>query len=106
MNNDELSGNSTDKEFNRWADSLEKMSDIEVSHAIYDRILTNSDLSSEDKKLLKDSYEYASKLISQNKPLEANLLKIYLSEVKGYDIYKVNIVNVIVLLAFCGIIFE
>lgn len=104
--NDELSGSSIDKEFNQWADELEHMSDLEVSRSIYDRIINYSDLSNDDKRLLADSYEYAMKLINNNKPLEANLLKIYLHDVKGYDIYKINIVNVVVLLALCGIIFE
>lgn len=103
--NTEITGESTSEEFNKWADKLESMSDLEISQEIYNRIIYNSDLSDDDKKILKDSYEYSRKLISQNKPLESNLLKIYLKDVKGYDLSKINLMQIIVLLTFCGIIF-
>lgn len=59
------------------------MSDVEVSYEIYNRIMNHSDIDKESLKLFEIAYEYCLKLIKQHKPLEHNLLKIYLRDVKG-----------------------
>ena len=97
---------SSDKEFNAWADKLEKMSDMEVSREVFNRIMFKSDIDDKSKELLSLSYEYCVKLINQNKPLEPNLLKIYLQDIKGYDINQVNLTGLILLLGCCGINFN
>lgn len=101
----EISGENN-KEFNEWADKLEKMSDMEASRAVFNRIMEVSDIDKASKELLDISYNYAVKLINQGKNLEINLLKIYLQDLKGYDISQIDLGLIILLLGFCGIQFE
>lgn len=96
----------SNKEFNQWADKLSHMSDREASREIYNRIMSHSDINKDALDVFSDAYEYCIKLIDQGKPLETNLLKIYLEEVKGRDINKINVVNLFTLLGICGINFN
>ena len=105
MNNDnnESTGN---QEFEEWANRLEHMTDKEVSYEIYQRIMASKELGEESRKLFSMAYEYCMKLINQGKPLEPNLLKIYLKDIKGQDISQINLINLFTLLAICGINFS
>jgi len=105
-NQSESTENITDIEFNEWADKLSKMDDEDASRAVLQRVLENSDLYDSDKELLKDAYEYCMKLIHQGKPLEIDLLKIYLGDIKNYKVNDVNLYNLIILLGCCGICFD
>ena len=100
------SGSKSDREFNEWSDKLEKMTDMDVSRAVFNRIMEKGDIDRESKEILAESYEYAIKLINQGKNLEPNLLKIYLHDIKGRDTDKLNIALIFLLLSFCGIVFE
>lgn len=95
-----------DKQYDEWVSMLEKLDDISVSREIFNRVITTSDISDADKDLLIAAYEYCIKLIESNKKLEINLLKIYLGEIKGYDINQIDITQLIILLNFCGIVFK
>lgn len=99
----ETSGN---PEYEKWADKLSNMSDREASYEIYQQILKNGNLDKESAELLTLSYNYCLKLIDQGKPLEPNLLKIYLKDIKGKDIAQINVINLFALLALCGINFS
>lgn len=92
-------------EYENWLNKLEKMDDISVSRELYNRIMNHSDLSKKDKDLLSDAYEYCNKLMRNGKKLEPDLLRIYLEELKGYQISQVNMVNLVILLGCCGIVF-
>lgn len=94
------------QEYLQWANKLEHMTDLEVSRAIFDRIMNHSDINKQQLELFSIAYEYCLKLIMQNKILEPNLLKIYLQDIKGKDISELNMVNVITLLGLCGINFN
>lgn len=101
--NNESTGN---PEFEQWANRLEKMSDREASYEIYQRIMNHSDIDKESLELLSIAYEYCIKLIDQGKPLEINLLKIYLRDIKGKDISEIKVLNLFAMLSLCGINFE
>ena len=101
--NNESTGNI---EYEKWADRLSKMSDKEVSYEIYQRIINHGNLDKESLDLFKLAYEYCMKLINQGKPLEPNLLKIYLQDIHHKDINQINIINLFALLGLCGINFE
>ena len=103
MNNSESTGN---PEFEQRANKLEHMSDKEVSYEIYQRIMNNSDIDKESLELFSDTYNYCMKLINQGKVIEPNLLKIYLQDIKGKDIKKINLINLFALLGICGINFN
>jgi len=102
--NNELSN--TDNGFNAWADKLETMTDEEICYEIHDRIMNNSDIDKESLELFDLSFHYCMKLISQNKPLESNLLKIYLQDVHHKDVNQINIFILFALLGTCGITFK
>ena len=107
--NSESTGNNkinTDKEFNEWADRLEKMDDLSISREVFNRVMAHSDIDDESKNILDLSYNYCFKLIQQGKPLDINLLKIYLEEIKGIEVSRLNMVNIILLLGLCGINFS
>ena len=102
--NSESTGDRT--EYNAWLNKLEKMDDMSISRVLYNRIVYHSDIDTESIELFKIAYDYSIKLINQGKPLEVNLLKIYLQDVKGKDINQINMVNLITLLGICGIDFK
>lgn len=104
-NYSESTGSKEQDEFNKWADELSKMSDAEVSREIFKRIMLSDDLSKAEKDIFKDAYEYCWKLIDQHKPLQLDLMKIYLEQLKGYELNKVNFVNLFMMLGMCGINF-
>jgi len=104
-NSNESTRDVSDREFEAWADSLSKMSDEEASRTILEHVIATSDLASDDKVLLRDAYDYCMKLIHQGKPLEIDLLKIYLGQIKDYKVNDVNLYNLIILLGCCGIYF-
>ena len=50
-----------------------------------------------------DCFDYVFKLYKTNKPLEINLLKIYLEQVKDYKNIKMDVfITTMILLSFCG----
>lgn len=103
MNSESTGDNS---EYNAWLDRLSKMDDMSVSRELYDRVVNHSDIDKESIELFKIAYDYAIKLINQGKPLEVNLLKIYLQDIKGKDINQINMINLVALLGICGIEFK
>lgn len=105
-NIEELSGSNKDRqEFEKWADALSHMDDLSVSRELFNRIMNHSDLNDDDKALLSDAYQYCQKLLKYGKPLEPDLLRIYLQDLKGYEISQINMVNLIIMLGCCGIVF-
>lgn len=106
--NDELTGtNQIDPEYQEWVNKINNASNDSVtqSRLIRDRILLSEEFSAEDRKLFLDVFEYVEKVISQKKQLEPNLLKIYLQDIKGYDIEDIKIIRILVLVALCGFTF-
>ena len=99
----EITGDDISPEFKEWAMAYMKSQDTCVQrNLIKERILQSDELTSEDKKIFTDVFEYCEKLVSQHKPLETNLLKIYLEDIKGYDIDKINVVRILILVTLCG----
>lgn len=103
MNSESTGDNS---EYNAWLNNLSKMDDMSVSRELYNRIVYHSNIDKESIELFKLAYEYAVKLINQGKPLEPNLLRIYLRDIKGKDVNQINMINLIALLGICGIEFQ
>ena len=85
-----------------WKESLKQMNFDEYTDEMKSRIL-NSNMDNDSKKQFNDCYEYFKKLYKSGKPLEANLLKIYLEEIKGYKNIKMEeFIRIVILLGFCG----
>lgn len=103
---DEYNESTGNPEFEQWANKLEHMTDKEISHEIYQRIMNSKEIDQQSLKLFSLAYEYCMKLINQGKNLEPNLLKIYLQDINGQDISQINLINLFALLALCGINFS
>lgn len=106
MNNtQETSGINSEHDFNAWCDYLQNsgLNDKEISLEIQKKILESPDLDKQSKVIFKDTCDYLYKLIDQNKPLEINLLKIYLENLCGHNIEKISIINTLILCGMCGI---
>lgn len=105
MKNNELSGIS-DNGYEEWLKKLESMSDIEICYEMHNRVMEKSDIDEESKELFDLAFNYCMKLIIQKKPLESNLLKIYLQDIHHKDINQINMVLLVTLLSLCGINFS
>lgn len=103
---DETTNKQDLENYKQWLNSLDKLDDLAVSREIYNRVREKGNLDKDTKKLFETAYEYCVKLINQNKPLESNLLKIYLEDINGIQISQINLINLILLLSACGINFS
>ena len=99
MDNNELS-------YEDWLKTLEGKSDEEISLAIKEQIINKSGMDEMNKKLFNDIYEYFANKINANKSIEIELLRIYLTDIKGYStdvVNKIDFIQMLVLLNVCGI---
>ena len=107
-NNEETTG-IIDPAFVGWMQELNDTAannPIAQRKMIRDRILLSNEFSEADRQLFNTVYDYVEKVYSQGKPLEPNLLKIYLHDLKGYDIDNVSIVRILCLVSLCGFSFD
>lgn len=70
---------------------------------IYDYILKSNQLDDISKNLFTDTVSYIEKLISQNKQFDLELYKIYITQIKGYELPTLEqFTRIIMLLNLCG----
>ena len=93
-------------DFENWKKELQNLTFEEYAVLMKDKILQdNTDTLS--KTYFQDCFDYVLKLYKSNKPLELNLLKIYLEEIKNYKNIKMeDFIRTIILLGFCGFNFK
>ena len=105
--------------YEQWSERISKLSDEEISietqinelddlDELADLDIGNMDFSDIDfddfyQEALKAAYEYFKKNIKAGKNIDIDLLKIYLTDIKGYDVKQINIYQILLLLSFCGI---
>lgn len=88
--------------FEEWSKSLESMDFDHYSVEIRNKIL-DSNMDDQSKQIFSDCFDYMTKLYKSNKPLDVNLLKIYLEQVKGYkNVTMKTFINIMILLNYCG----
>ena len=69
----------------------------------YEYILQSKELDKDSKDLFKDTVEYIEKLVSQNKQFDLELYKIYITQVKGYELPTIEqFMRIVLLLNLCG----
>lgn len=104
--NKETTGDQYSDEYKEWIGAVMKAQDgVEQRKIVRDQLLKSDELSDEDKRLFTEVFDYCEKNIRQNKPFDSNLLKIYLQDIKGYDIERINIIRILVLMGLCGFSF-
>lgn len=95
-----------DKEFEEWKQNLQKLNFDEYVMQMKERILSDKTIDELSQRYFNDCFDYVYKLYKSNKPLELNLLKIYLEQVKDYKNIKMDeFIRTIILLSFCGFSF-
>ena len=87
-----------------WQNYLDTLSFDDRCIEIKNKILLGLE-DNQSKQFFIDSFDYVYNLYKQNKPLEANLFRIYLEDIKGYKNIKLEeFIRIIVLLSYCGFI--
>jgi hypothetical protein len=89
--------------YEQWSERISKLSDEEISIEIKNKILERANIDEKSKQVFNDCYEYFKKNIKAGKNIDIDLLKIYLTDIKGYDVKQINIYQILLLLSFCGI---
>lgn len=87
------------EEWQKYLDTLSfENRAIEIKNKILDGLEDET-----SKQCFQDCFEYVLNLYKQNKPLEANLFRIHLEDIKGYKNIKLEeFIRIILLLSYCG----
>ena len=93
-------------EFEKWKNDLQNLTFEEYAIYMKNKILQDN-IDELSKNYFQDCFDYVLKLYKSNKPLELNLLKIYLEQIKNYKNIKMDdFIRTIILLGFCGFNFQ
>lgn len=94
-------------QFEKWKSEFENLSFEEYAKKIRDKILESPQLEPEAKEIFKDAFEYMLELTEAKKPLDTNLLKIRLVDIKGHKNFDmIGFTQVLMLLSLCGFQFD
>lgn len=70
---------------------------------IYDSLVKSDEFDEQSRKLFIDTVSYVEKLIEQNKQFDTDLYKIYITQIKGYELPTVQqFMRIVILLNLCG----
>lgn len=93
--------------FKEWQQSLESMEFEDRAIAIKEKIIEGLSEYPEAQEQFQVCFDYVMQVYKEDKPLEMNLLKIYLESVKGYkNIKMTEVFNIMLLLSYCGFDFK
>jgi hypothetical protein len=94
------------EDIDKWKESLKNMSFEDYAITIKNKILEDN-LNTESKQYFCDCFDYVFNCYKKNKPLELNLIKIYLEDIKGYKNIKMEeFIRTLLLLNLCGFSFD
>lgn len=96
-------------DFEKWTSEFEDLSFEDSAKKIRDKILESPELDKDSRNVFTDAFEYTLDLVSKNKPLDVNLLRIHLIEIKGHkeEVFRIeNFTRLIFMLALCGFQFD
>ena len=93
--------------FKEWQQSLESMNFEDRAIAIKEKIIKGLSEFPEAQEQFQVCFDYVMEVYKEGKPLEMNLLKIYLESVKCYkNIKMTEVFNIMLLLSYCGFDFK
>ena len=96
-----------EQDLKKKKNNLQKLNFEDYANEMKEKILSDKTINDLSQQYFKDCFEYVMKLYKSNKPLDINLLKIYLEQVKNYKNIKFDeFVRIIILLGFCGFSFN
>ena len=93
--------------FEEWQKSLQSMNFEDRAVAIKEKIVEGLAEYPEAQEQFQICFDYVRQVYKEGKPLEMNLLKIYLEQITGYkNIKMTEVINIMLLLSFCGFSFD
>lgn len=70
---------------------------------IYDNLIKSDELDEQSRKLFIDTISYVEKLVGQNKQFDTDLYKIYITQIKGYELPTIEqFMRIVILINLCG----
>lgn len=70
---------------------------------IYDNLVNSDELDEQSRKLFIDTISYVEKLVDQNKQFDTDLYKIYITQIKGYELPTIEqFMRIVILINLCG----
>lgn len=99
--------NSKDKEYQDWLDGFDKLDFEGRARRFKDKILESDELDDSSRSYFSDAFEYVVSLYKSGKPLDTNLLKIHMTEIKNHkDTTIEGFARTMILLSLCGFDFS
>jgi hypothetical protein len=93
--------------FEEWNKKLETLDFEKRAEMIKDKILESDELDKVSKRYFSDSFAYVMGLYKSGKPLDTNLMRIHIVDIKGYKEFRMEEFNrVLMMLSLCGFCFN
>lgn len=92
--------------YDEWLAGFEGLDFERTAERIRDKLLESPEFDSKSQKFFKDAFAYVMNLHKQNKPLNTNLMRIHMVDIKGYKGLTVEeFGRTLLLLSMCGFSF-
>lgn len=93
--------------YEEWISGFEGLSFEEYAVRVKNKILESPELDKKSKAYFTDAFNYVMGLHKANKPLDTNLMRIHMTEVKNYTMLTLNdFTKVLLMLSLCGFQFD
>lgn len=93
--------------FEQWKAGFEGLDFEQQAARIKDRIILSDELDETSKHYFSDMFEYVMQKHKEGKPLDMNLLKIHMTQIKDYKALTLNdFTRALVMLSLCGFQFD
>ena len=90
-----------------WKAGFENLTFDEQSKRIRDKLLESDELDAKSKQYFSDAFDYVSSLNRDGKPLDTNLMRIHMTEIKNYKALTLqDFTKVLLMLSLCGYQFD
>lgn len=104
---DSSMNSSVDNGCEEWCAGFENLNFEQSAERMRDQILKSPELDKKSRQYFTDAFAYVMRLHKENKPLDTNLMRIHMVDIKGYKGISVQeFGRVLLLLAFCGFEFS
>ena len=90
-----------------WKAGFENLTFDEQAKRIRDKLLESDELDTKSKQYFSDAFDYVSSLNRDGKPLDTNLMRIHMTEIKNYKALTLqDFTKVLLMLSLCGYQFD
>ena len=90
-----------------WISGFDGLTFEESAIRVKNKILESTELDQKSKSYFTDAFNYVMNLHQSNKPLDVNLMRIHMTEVKNYTMLTFDdFTKVLLMLGLCGFQFD